>query len=181
MRIKLFLYSILTIAMILLVLPMVVSNAQSLSPAEKARLESELAQIEAEQRQAERELSQAQAQSASISRDISVLDAKIKAAQLNIKAKTLLIQTLGNDINQKVKHIDSLEVRIGRGRQTLGQLMRKTYEIDSYTMPEVLLAQTSITGFFEDIDTFESVQQGLQNTFEQIRSDKEETEVEKQT
>jgi peptidoglycan hydrolase CwlO-like protein len=156
-----------------------VASAQTLTQKERAKLEQELAQVEAEQKAAEKELLNAQNQSASIERDIKVLDAKIKAAQLNIKAKTLLIQTLGNDITKKVKYIGTLEQRIERGKDTLEQLMRKTNEVGSYTMPEVLLAQTSITGFFEDIDNFQEVQQGIYDTFEQIRSDKQETETEK--
>jgi peptidoglycan hydrolase CwlO-like protein len=158
-----------------------ISHGQTLSAEDRARLEKELAKVEEEQRLAEKELANAQNQSASISRDIKVLDAKIKAAQLNIKAKNLLIQTLGNDINSKVKHIGTLETRIKRGHETLGQLMRKTNEVSAYTMPEVLLSQASITGFFQDIDDFEEVQAGLYETFEQIRDDKAETEVEKNT
>ncbi len=156
-------------------------SAQTLTPTERAGLEAELAQVEAEQKQAEAELANAQNQSASLARDIKVLDAKIKSAQLNIKAKTLLIQTLGNDITGKVKAIGKLEDRISRGKETLEQLMRKTNEVGLYSMPEVFLSQSSVTGFFQDIDDFEEVQNGLKNTFEQIRSDKAETEAEKNT
>ncbi|MES2215880.1 MAG: hypothetical protein V4481_01115 [Patescibacteria group bacterium] len=173
-----FIATLISVSSLFLLLPSI-SFAQTLTPAQRADLEAELAQVEAEQKQAEKELSNAQNQSASLSRDIKILDAKIKAAQLNIKAKTLLIQTLGNDITGKVKQIGKLEDRITRGKETLEQLMRKTNEVGSYSMPEVLLAQTSITGFFQDIDDFEEVQSGLKNTFEQIRSDKAETEAEK--
>ncbi len=156
-------------------------QAQTLSPDQRAALEAELAQVEAEQKQAEKDLSAAQGQSASLGRDIAVLDAKIKTALLNIKQKNLLIQTLGNDIVGKEKHIGSLEVRIERGRDTLEQLMRKTNEVGGYTLPEVILSQSTITGFYQDIDSFENVQDGLKLTFEQIRSDKAETQAEKET
>lgn len=156
-------------------------QAKELSPEEKARLEKELAQVEAEQRAAEKELSNAQAQSSSLARDISVLTAKIKVAQLNIKAKNLLIENLGKDIKGKETRIEDLEGRIERGKDSLAVIMRKTNEISSYTLPEVLLSQSSLTGMFEDIDSFESVQTGLKETFEQIRSDKSETETEKGT
>lgn len=158
-----------------------VANAQSLTPDQKAKLEAELAQVEAEQKAAEKELASAKAQSSSISKDISVLAAKIKVAELNIKAKNLQIQTLGKDINTKVAYIGTLENRIEKGKETLAQIMRKTNEVDSYSLPEVLLSQNSLTGFFQDIDDFESVQIGLKNTFEQLRDDKSETEAEKST
>lgn len=158
------------------------ANAQSIqcdTPEQKVQCQAALAQIEAEQRQAEIELANAQAQSSSLQRDIAVLDAKIKVAQLNIKAKNLLIDSLGKDIKTKEVHIGNLESRIDKGRSTLAVIMRKTNETGSYTLPEVLLSQSSVTGFFKDIDSFESVQAGLKTTFEQIRSDKSETEAEK--
>ncbi len=150
-----------------------------LTPAQEAKLRAELEQVEAEQKAAEKELNSAKAESASLAKDISVLDAKIKVAKLNIKAKNLLIESLGKDINKKVAYIGQLEDRIDRGRETLASIMRKTNEIDSYTLPELMLSQNTLTGFFQDIDDFESVQQGLYDTFSQIRDDKSETETEK--
>jgi len=46
-------------------------------------------------------------------------------------------------------------------------------------LPELLLSQTTITDFFQDIDSFDSMRQGLQNTFEQLRDDQNETTAEK--
>lgn len=154
-------------------------NAQNLTADQEAKLRAELEKVEAEQKAAEKELNSAKAESASISKDISVLDAKIKVAKLNIKAKNLLIESLGKDINKKVEYIGKLEDRIDRGRETLASIMRKTNEIGSYTLPELLLSQDTITGLLQDIDNFESVQQGLYDTFSQIRDDKSETETEK--
>ena len=131
------------------------------------------------QAQAQTQLNNAQAQSQSLSRDITVLTAKIKAAQLDIKAKNLLIQSLGSDIVVKQNHINDLEDNIAKGKQTLADLMRKTNELDAYSLPEVILSQSSVTGFFKDVDTFQSVQQGLQSVFEQLRSDEASTTVEK--
>ncbi len=172
-------YLIFTAVFGVLLVPVLAIHGQNLTPEQKAALEEELDQVEKEQKQAEKELASAQAQSASLSRDINILDVKIRTAQLNIKAKTLLIQTLGNDINSKQKHIGNLETRIEKGRETLAQIMRKTNEVGSITLPEILLSQSTISGVLEDIDTFESVQDGLYETFEQIRDDKAETETER--
>ena len=167
------------VALILLV--PVFSHAQTTETADQreARLRAELAQVELEQAETEKVLAAAQNQSASIKRDILILDTKIKAAQLNIKAKNLLIETLGKDITKKQDHIVGLEDRIGRGRETLAQIMRKTSESDSATFAEFLLTRDSLTEVFTDIDSFQSVQESLKTTFEQIRNDKAQTETEK--
>lgn len=155
-------------------------SAQALTIEQKLQLQSELSQVEAEQKKAEKELIDAQNQTSSLKRDIAILDAKIKAAILDIKAKNLLIQTLGNDINDKQKRITDLEAHISRGKETLAQLIRKTGEMDSYSWPEVILAQENISGFFTDVDTFQSVQQGLKDTFEELRAIEASTTAEKE-
>ncbi len=156
-------------------------HAQSLTPQQRAALQQELAQVEAEQRQAADDLASAQSKSSSLARDIAVLNAKIKKAQLNIKAKNLLIQTLGNDIADKQSHINKLEGRISQGKTTLATILRKTNEIDAYSLPEVVLSQSTVAGFFNDIDDFESVQNSLKITFEQLRQDQASTTSEKNT
>jgi membrane-bound lytic murein transglycosylase B len=145
----------------------------------ESRLQAELAQVEKEQAETEAILKSAQNQSASLKRDILILDTKIKVALLNIKAKNLLIESLGKDIVKKQDKIESLEQRIDRGRETLAQIMRKTNEVDSYSLPEFILSQDNLSIMFSDLDTFESVQQSMKLTFEQIRNDKSETESEK--
>ena len=76
-------------------------SAQVLTPEQRAKLEQELRDVEAEQKRVENDLANARNQTVSLSRDINILNAKIKDAQLKVKAKTLLIQTLGQDITVK--------------------------------------------------------------------------------
>lgn len=154
-------------------------HAQSLTEQQRAQLQLELQQVEAEQKQAEKVLAETKAQSASLQRDIAVLDAKIKAAQLNIRAKNLLIQTLGNDIVKKQNHIEDLEKHIVKSRETLADILRKTNEIDDYTLPEVILSQKSLTSFFEDVDDFDAVQSSLGEVVGELRADQDTTASEK--
>ncbi len=147
----------------------------------EARLRAELAQVEREQAETEKTLLNAQNQSASLERDILILNTKIKAAQLNIKAKNLLIETLGKDINKKQAKINDLEDHIARGVETLAQIMRKTDEIDSISFVEFIMSGNDLTKTFKDIDEFQSVQESLKTTFEKIRDDKTQTESEKLT
>lgn len=159
------------------------TNAQSTESASEreARLNMELAQVELEQRETEKILAAAQQQSSSLKRDILILDTKIKAAELNIKAKNLLIQSLGKDITKKEQTIESLVERIDRGRASLADILRKTNETDSVTLSEIILSQKNVTEVFSDLDTFQSVQASLQTTFEEIRETKSKTETEKNT
>ena len=155
------------------------ARAQTLTSAQRAQLQAELVQVEAEEAQAQTELTTAQGKSASLSQAIAVLDAKIKKAQLDIQAENLLIQTLGNDITDKQSHIDNLNAQIASGKQTLADLLRRTDELDQYTLPEVVLSQSTISGFFQDVDAFQAVQNGLQSTFAMLDADEASTSAEK--
>lgn len=173
-------FVILSIILLTVVFPIYTKAQINETPVQReARLQAELVQVEKEQAETEAILKDAQNQSASLQRDILILNTKIKAAQLNIKAKNILIETLGKDINKKKEKINTLDDRIDRGRETLAQIMRKTNEADSYTLPEFILAKDDLSALLSDIDTFESVQESLKITFEQIRSDKAQTETEK--
>ena len=157
-------------------------NAQTLqcnTPAEKAQCQADLAQAEADAKAAQAQLVDAQAQSSSLQQAINVLNAKIKVAQANIKAKNLLIQTLGNDITEKQSHINDLEGHITKGKQTLAQILVKTNELDSTSLPELILSQSSVTSFFQNLDSFQSVREGLASTFAQLQSDETQTSAAK--
>jgi peptidoglycan hydrolase CwlO-like protein len=147
----------------------------------EARLRSELAKVEQEQAETEATLKNAQGQTASIERDILILTTKIKAAKLNIQAKNIVIEQLTKDIGNKDKKILSLEERIARGRESLAQIYQKTYQLDSYSLPEIFLSQGSLTDFYADVDSFAAVETALKTTFEDIRDTKTQTETEKET
>jgi len=157
------------------------SHAQTapLTADQRAALQAQLQQVEAQEAQAEQQLATAQSKSSSLSQAIAVLTAKINAAQLDIKAKNLLIQSLGSDIQDKTNHISDLETQIDQGKQTLADLLRKMHEIDAYSLPEVLLSQSTVSGFFNDVDTFSSLQESLQTTFALLQSDEASTSAEK--
>ncbi len=181
-RVGFFVFKIITIFLVVFILSFNITNvyAQILSPEERVRLEAELRQVEAEEALAQKQLDQAQSQSSSLTRDIDVLTARIKKAQLDIRAQNLKIQTLGNDIVSKEKHIAGLEEGINKGKVSIAQILRKTQELDSYGLPHILLSQSTLTGFFKDIDTFESIQSSMQELFDQLRADERETASEKE-
>jgi len=118
-------------------------------------------------------------ESASFANDVTVLTAKINAAQSNIKAKTIAISNLGRDISNKQVQINVLDQKIRDGRQTLANLLRKTNEIDGYSLAEAVLSGENLSDFFVDVDTYSSTSRALEEVFARLRGVKSETEAEK--
>lgn len=165
-----------------LIIPLDAAKAQTQETVaeREARLRAELARIEQEEAETQKILEVAKAQSSSIQRDLTILNAQTKAAQLEIQKKNVLLQTIGKDITNKTQKIKTLEQRIANGKESLAQIIRKTNEIDSYSLPEVLLARADMTEVLSDVDSFDSIKKSLHDLFFSIREAKAQTETEKQ-
>src|SRR3989344_3666323 len=146
----------------------------------EARLRAELAQTEKEILIWQAELRTKQGQSASFARDVAILNAKIKEAQATIKAGQLKIEQLSKEIDLKRGNIEALDAKIGRGKESLAQLIRRTNETESFSLVETVLSQEELSEFLVDLDTFDSVNRSLHSSFVEIREAKAQLEIEKQ-
>ncbi len=112
--------------------------------------------------------------------DITGLTAQIKEAEAQVRQKNLLITKLGAQITEKTKKIKTLEGKITSGKQSLTQLIRRTNEIDSYSIIELMLGDKTISDFFQDIDSFASIKKSMQEHFSIVREAKASTEIERE-
>lgn len=111
--------------------------------------------------------------------DVKALTAKIKSAEATIKSKNIAISQLTKDINVRSKKIDDLEVLIDDGKKSLAQLIRRTHELDDYSLAEVILDSKKLSDFFVDLDSFLSIQRGLEDHFYSVRETIAQTEDER--
>lgn len=145
----------------------------------RAQLEQELAACDAEIAQLTAELNKARATSASFQGDIKILEEKIRIAQTNIRNKNNQIRLLTKDIAIKQSQILSLEERLARGKKALGDILKKTNDITSYSLVEAMLSEKNLSEFFVDIDTYASAERALSELFDELREVKSLTEAEK--
>jgi peptidoglycan hydrolase CwlO-like protein len=147
--------------------------------ARQARLTADSAGCAQEVLAAQAQLQSAQSQSASIQKDINVLTAQIKASQLKIKQENLIIQTLGQNITQKQTNINTLGGQIDQGHETLAQILVKINETEDVTTPEIILGSNSLSQAMSSFDDFQSIQQALAVTLNQLRANKAQNQSEK--
>ncbi len=145
----------------------------------RAQLEIELEACNKEIAQWQDTLNKTKQETASFSRDVSALTAKINAAQSNIKAKNIAITNISRDIAVKVSEISTLDNRILKGKHAIAEILRKTNDINSYSLVEALLSDKNLSEFFVDIDAYASTETALNNLFAELRSTKALTESEK--
>lgn len=146
----------------------------------RAQLEAELEACNKEIAEWTETLNKTKQDSASFSRDIAALTAKINAAQANIKGKNIAISNLTKDIATKQTEISILDTRILKGKEAIADILRKTNDINSYSLVEAMLSEDDLSQFFVDIDTYASTKKALAELFDELRNVKALTESEKE-
>ncbi len=145
----------------------------------RAELERDLATLESQIDAQKDVLEGKQRERVSLERDVAILEAKIEKARLSIQARNIRINQLHNDIAGKEETIDDLSDKLEREKQSLAQIIRRTNEIDSYSFAEIFLSGKGVSGFFEDLDAFDSVKISLQNSYQLVVLNRDTTEEEK--
>jgi len=145
----------------------------------RAELEAELADIEKQIEAQNSIIKEKQRESTTLERDIAIFESKIEKSRLEIKARDLAIKKLGNSIKEKEGVIGTLSSKIDREKESLAELLRKTNEIDSTSLVEVILGYENMSDFFNDLDTFGFIEEAVQGSFNELRSDVTKTQVEK--
>lgn len=156
------------------------NSTSGLSPEVERQLQAELAKVLEEIEEQKKVLSGEQAKGSSLERDVNILTAQITQAKLKIKAKELAIASLGKDITNKTKTIQTLEQKTEQNQESLSQLIRRTQHIDSFSLAEIVLSNENLSEFFNDFDSYMSIKQSLNHTLEDIRDSKEQTETERE-
>lgn len=147
----------------------------------RTKLEADLQVLDKEIEAQRKILEEKQRESVSLERDIAIFDARISEATLSIKARNIVIQKLSQDINSKQVVIGKLSDKIAKEKESLAQLLRKTNEIDSSSLVEVVLSDKDLSQFFADLDSFDSIKSSLNDSLGNIVIAKTNTEEEKKT
>ena len=162
---------------IFLLLPVIVSG-QDIS-ARRAELEKNLAALEGQIAEQQKILDVRQRESVTLERDRDILNAKIERAKLSIRVRTLAIEGLSREIVDKEARIGSLSGKIGREKESLPALIRRTDRVDAFSLAEVMLGGKNLSEFLEDADEYRVIKDALRDSFRALETDKTETEEER--
>lgn len=145
----------------------------------RPQLEAALAACEKEEADLQQEIGKTGKEKASLNRDISLLGSKIQQAKISIRARTVSINNIAGDINEKSKLIGTYSSKINREHESLAQLIKKTEEIDSITLAEIAVSDKKLSDLFGDTDSFEYIMESIDRSLGVITDAKKMTEGEK--
>ena len=156
-------------------LTLVSSSSQS----DKDYCRNELTQIEAELASLLKKQKEQQKATGTLKGDVAYLTTQINALKTKIKARALAIAQLKINIGEKISTINSLSSKIDREHNSLAQLLRNTNEFDKENSVIFLLSNDSISSFYSDLESYNSIKQAIKNSVDIINGVKTQTEVEK--
>lgn len=142
----------------------------------KPELETALVSCEREIVAQESILKDKQVQGVSLERDIAILNAQIEKAKLLIKAQNISIARLADDIGIKNRTIGTYASKIDREKESLSGLLRRTNELDTYSIAEVALSNSNFSEFFVDIDNFQYIEEAIGLSLDELDTAKKNTE-----
>ncbi len=160
--------------------PVTPAQAQEMSPEERSRLQAQYDQLQKEIEQYQKIIDDTRAKANTIQGDVTILDTQIKKAQAEISQRTSTINTLASTINQKTKTIATLESRLQDGRASLAKLLREKSLSDHTSLVVLALSGGTLTEFFTNSDRIDSIDESLQEKFDELRGVKTQTQSEKE-
>jgi membrane-bound lytic murein transglycosylase B len=143
-------------------------SAQETGQERRARLEAELVRIEADIAANRGNLERKQSERQSLERDLGVIDSQITQAKLSLKQRTLTIDKLEGQIQDKMVGIRSLDAQHRRGMASLREIVRRIDEIDNISVLEYTL-NGNLTDTLDALDEYASVQGALLSSFDTIQ------------
>lgn len=152
----------------------------SSSQSERDYCRNELTQIEAQLADLLSKQKEQQKQTGTLKGDVDFLTSQINALKTKIKARAVAIAQLKVDIKDKTNTIASLSEKISREHASLAQILRNTNEFDDENIVSLILSNDSISNFYSDLESFNSIKQAVKDSVDIINGIKKQTETVKQ-
>jgi peptidoglycan hydrolase CwlO-like protein len=168
------------IFVIALVLLMMFSIPDNTFAQSREQLEQELANIEAQIKALNDSINDAKKQGSTLKSEIDRLAKEIVIRKNLIQAKSRIITQLSHSISEKNNSIKVLDSKIGREKESLGQIMRKTRYLEQYSVLDFGLQSSSLSSFFSDADSFSTLNRALNQSFAELRTTKGEIQEAKE-
>jgi len=142
-------------------------------------LELKKAKCDEEIKQHEAMVKQKTQEATSLKRDLDIIANNVAKTKAEIKSRDIKITSLGKEIDKKSATIDTLDGKMGKMRDSAAELIRRSNELESSSLVEVILDSKNLSEFYADIGSFDSIQEQLDKTFVQMKEVKGLTEKEK--
>lgn len=116
-------------------------------------------------------------QQSTLSNDVLLLDNRITKTELDIERAKAGLDTTKLTIESLQQQIDEQNKRMGKQRDSAGDLIRRIHQSDSVPTFEVLLSRPSLSSFFDLLEAEKKLQRQLSDSMEKVKDYKQSLET----
>ena len=153
--------------------------AQTLTDTRRAELTAQLNALEKEIADNQATVDGLAKQGKSLSNEVQTLNAQIKKAQLQVQATQVAIKSLDSSISIHQRVITTLNGKLDSEKDSLAQILRRTDEIDHYSIVEVAFSNKRLSDILGNLDSYTLLKQSLSTSYQKITGTRTQKEVEK--
>ena len=161
-------------------LPYFLAFAQLSPEQERAQLEQELKALEEKIAQFDKDISRTEQEKRTLQNQIKAIRSRISQLDLQIRRSNIIIQDLGLQIQDTEGSIDTTTLKIDDEREKLSQVLKTIYAEDQKSLLEVLLAEKSLSVFFDNLMALETLNQRNHELLQDIKGLKLDLEDQKE-
>jgi len=145
----------------------------------RQELQNQINQIQGQIGQYQEQIQENQAKAKTLQNEINILEGQIKKAELEIQQTRLSIQETDLNIGQIQAEIDELDLEIGHQKTLLAEYIRIIAQYDQESLLEIILKKENFSDFFDEMNSLETIQEGIYAALEEIKDLKKEWEEER--
>lgn len=141
------------------------------------------AQIQALQQQIaqyQQQIDAVHGQALTLQGQVNSLTAQINQITLELRSLALSISNTNAEITQTQGKITVAEGKIAKDQSSLGQYLRLVYQNDQESLPSILIKNNTLSDFFNELNSVQTIQDDLKTTIDNILGLKNSLEQQKQ-
>lgn len=157
-----------TLVLLLLSLIFVWAPVFAVTDYERIKLEQQLSEIEKQMTIYESTIDDYRKQGKNLRNEIKKFDAEVGKLNLQIKAINLSLTQLDEEINKNKDKIKTNEEELRFKKNALASALQAIYDQESQTLIEIMLANVTISRFFDSLNNLLGIQDNLRESVEQL-------------
>jgi len=138
---------------------------------EQADLQRQLQDIENQIQIYQQQLNGIKSEKNTLANKIKQLKTKQQQITLQIQETTLNIKSLESQLTETQSSINKNIEHLSFLKNTMTGLVQQIYEKDRHSLVEVLLSRDGFSGFFTELDNYESLNQSLADVLQNIKNE----------
>lgn len=145
---------------------------------QKRQLEQMLQELEAEIRAYEDQINKHRSEKEGFQREVNILDSEISKLQAQIRRGGLELNEIEFSIVKNEDAITLLEEKIEIQKNLLANLLLGMYRTQDTNSLEIILANDTLSDFFDDVKGLEELREGLKVTLDAVQALREQIQAE---